>query len=76
MAPSVDTIKQPHVSGNLKDEGGANLDITLGLSPSEKVVVTLVAQQNFDKDLNLYSPNTGTSGPNDWNAFLSASWYF
>lgn len=65
-----------YFSGDLDGEGGANLDITLGWAPAEKVVATLVIQQNFDKDLNLYNPSSGTSGANDWNVFANASWYF
>ncbi|WP_455197045.1 hypothetical protein [Kaarinaea lacus] len=65
-----------YFSGNLDGEGGANLDLTLGWSPATKVVATATLQQNFDKDLNLYNPSTGSSGANDWNIFASASWYF
>ncbi len=65
-----------YFSGDLDGEGGANLDITIGWSPADKVVATATLQQNFDKDLNLYNPSTGTSGANDWNIFASASWYF
>lgn len=65
-----------YFSGDLDGEGGANLDLTLGWSPAAKVVATATLQQNFDKDLNLYNPSTGSSGANDWNIFVSASWYF
>jgi hypothetical protein len=51
--------------------------VTLGWSPAESVVATLVLQQNFDEDLNLYKYQSGSaSGANDCNVFASASWYF
>jgi len=66
-----------YFSGDLSGEGAANLDLTLGWAPAEKVVVTATLQQNFDKDLRLYVPNTGSSsGANDWNIFVSGSIYF
>ena len=66
-----------YFSGDLEGEGGANVDVTLGWSPSETVVATLLLQQNFDKDLNLYKYQSGAaSGANDWNVFASATWYF
>ena len=66
-----------YVSGDLDGEGGANIDVTLGWSPQDKAVATLVIQQNFDKDLNLYNPNPGSSsGANDWNIFANYTWYF
>jgi len=66
-----------YFSGDLSGEGGANLDLTLGWTPADAVVVTGTLQQNFDKYLNLYQFNPGaSSGPNDWNVFVSASLYF
>jgi len=66
-----------YVSGDLDGEGGANIDVTLGWSPQEKAVATLVLQQNFDKSLNLYNPNPGSSsGANDWNIFANYTVYF
>ncbi|TVZ41643.1 hypothetical protein P886_0991 [Alteromonadaceae bacterium 2753L.S.0a.02] len=65
-----------YLAGDLEGEGAANLDITVGWSPADTVVVTLLMQQNFDKDLNFYTPSKSTSGANDYNLFLSASWYF
>ena len=66
-----------YVSGDLEGEGGANIDVTIGWSPQDAVVATLVIQQNFDKDLNLYSSGPGSSsGANDWNVFANCTWYF
>lgn len=65
-----------YLAGDLDGEGAANLDITVGWSPTDTVVVTLLMQQNFDKDLNFYTPSRSTSGANDYNIFLSASKYF
>lgn len=66
-----------YVGGDLDGEGGANLDITIGGSPSATTVATVTFQQNFDKDLKLFSPSVGaSSGANDWNVFASVSFYF
>ena len=66
-----------YLSGDLDGEGGANLDITVGGSPSDKTVLSVTLQQNFDKDLKLFSPSPGASGgPNDWNIFANISFYF
>jgi len=66
-----------YVSGDLSGEGGANIDITLGWTPAEKVVATATLQHNFDKDFGLYNLSPGaSSGPNDWNIFASVSFYF
>ena len=66
-----------YLSGDLDGEGGANLDVTVGGSPSDKTVLSVTAQQNFDKDVKLFSPSPGaSSGPNDWNIFASLNFYF
>ncbi|MEH6551747.1 MAG: hypothetical protein V7711_08355 [Pseudomonadales bacterium] len=65
-----------YVSGDLEGEGGANLDVTVGGSITQKILVTGTFQQNFDKDLKLFNPSTGSSGPNDWNIFLAVNFYF
>jgi hypothetical protein len=65
-----------YFSGDLDGEGGANLDITVGGSVSEKIVITAVFQQNFDKHLKLHSPSNSSGGPNDWNIFANVNFYF
>jgi hypothetical protein len=65
-----------YFNGDLDGEGGANLDITVGGSVTESIVITTTFQQNFDKDLNLFNPSTGSSGPNDWNIFAAINFYF
>lgn len=66
-----------YIAGNLKGKGGANIDLTLGWTPADRMVVTATLQHNFDKNLSLYIPNPGaSSGPNDWNLFISTSFYF
>ena len=66
-----------YVSGDLKGEGGANIDVTIGWTPAEQVVATATLQHNFDKDFGLYNLSPGaSSGPNDWNIFASVSFYF
>jgi len=66
-----------YLSGDLDGEGGANFDLTVGGSPTEKTVIAVTFQQNFDKDLKLFSLTPGaSSGPNDWNIFANISFYF
>ena len=65
-----------YLSGDLDGEGGANLDITVGGSVTEKIVVTVVFQQNFDENLRLHTPSTSSGGPNDWNIFANVNFYF
>ncbi len=65
-----------YFAGDLDGEGGANVDVTIGGSPSETVVVTAVIQKNFDKDFNGFRRPGAPPGANDWNIFVSASWYF
>ena len=65
-----------YFSGDLSGEGGAALDLTTGWAITPTIIATATFQQNFDKDLKLYSPRTGTSGPNDWNLFANVSYYF
>jgi hypothetical protein len=66
-----------YFAGDLKGEGGANLDVTLGWTPAKNVVAQMVLQQNFDKDLNIYKYQPGAAGgANDWNVFAYANWYF
>lgn len=65
-----------YFAGDLDGEGGANLDMTVGWSITPTTVATATFQQNFDKDLKLFNPGSGSSGANDWNVFASVSWYF
>jgi hypothetical protein len=65
-----------YVAGDLKNSGGAALDLTTGWSITPTIVAAATFQQNFDKDLKLYTPSTGTSGANDWNLFANVSFYF
>lgn len=65
-----------YFAGDLKGEGGAALDMSMGWSITPTVLAVATFQQNFDKDLKLYQPTTGTSGANDWNVFANVSWYF
>lgn len=68
-----------YLSGDLDGEGGANIDLTVGGSITERLVMTGVFQHNFDKNFN-YHPRAGsgnnTSGTNDWNIFINLNWYF
>lgn len=65
-----------YFSGDLDGEGGANLDITIGGSVTETILLSATFQQNFDKDLKLFSPSIGASGANDWNLFANINFYF
>jgi len=65
-----------YFSGDLDGEGGANLDVTAGWAVTPTIIATATFQQNFDKNLKLFNPSSGTSGANDWNLFASVSWYF
>ena len=65
-----------YFSGDLKSEGGANVDLTIGGTPVEAVVVTATFQRNFDKDFRGFRRAGGPAGANDWNLFVSASFYF
>lgn len=65
-----------YFSGDLDGEGGGALDLTTGWSITPKFLAIATFQQNFDKDLKLYNPGTGTSGANDWNLFINLNYYF
>ena len=66
-----------YIAGDLDGNGGGALDLTTGWSITPKLVASATFQQNFDKDLKLYTPTPGaSSGPNDWNLFVNFSWYF
>jgi len=65
-----------YFAGDLDGSGAANVDITLGWTPAAKWVVTGVFQQNFDKNFQGFRRPGVVSGANDWNLFLSASYYF
>ena len=65
-----------YFSGDLKNEGAANVDLTLGGTPVEAVVVTATLQKNFDKNFQGFRRGSSPSGANDWNIFISASFYF
>jgi len=65
-----------YFAGDLKGEGGAALDVTMGWSVMPTVIAVATFQQNFDKNLKLFNPGNGSSGANDWNLFASVSWYF
>jgi hypothetical protein len=41
------------------------------------MILAATFQQNFDKDLKLYTPSYGSSsGANDWNLFANVNYYF
>lgn len=65
-----------YFAGDLDGEGGANLDLTTGWSITPTIVATATFQQNFDKNLKIFHPSSGTSGANDWNLFASVNLYF
>ena len=65
-----------YFSGDLDGEGAANVDVTVGWMPSDRWVVTGLVQKNFDKDFQGFRRPGVVSGSNDWNLFVSASYYF
>ena len=65
-----------YFAGDLDNEGAANLDVTVGWSPADRWVVTGLFQKNFDKDFQGFRRPGVISGSNDWNVFVSASYYF
>ena len=65
-----------YFAGDLDGEGGANVDVTIGGSVTERILITTTFQQNFDKDLKLFNPSVGSSGANDWNIFAAVNFYF
>ena len=65
-----------YFSGDLDGSGGANVDVTVGWMPTDKWVVTGVFQKNFDKNFQGFRRPGVVSGANDWNLFVSASYYF
>jgi len=65
-----------YFSGDLDGEGGAALDLTTAWSITPTTILMATFQQNFDKDLKLYSPSHGSSGANDWNLFANVNFYF
>ena len=66
-----------YVAGDLEGSGGAAVDITTGWSITPTIIAGATFQQNFDKDLKLYTPTPGaSSGANDWNLFANVTFYF
>jgi len=65
-----------YFAGDLDGEGAANVDLTLGWAPADRWVVTGVLQKNFDKNFQGFRRPGVISGANDWNLFVSGSFYF
>jgi hypothetical protein len=52
------------------------VDLTTGWSITPTTLLVATFQQNFDENLKLYKPSTGSSGANDWNLFAHIDFYF
>jgi len=65
-----------YFAGDLDGEGAANVDLTVGWAPAARWVVTGVFQKNFDKNFQGFRRPGVISGANDWNLFISGSYYF
>lgn len=64
------------VSGDLKNEGAGNIDITLGGSITPATIWALTVQKNVDIDLRSFRRGPGTGLKNDYNIFVNVNSYF
>lgn len=64
------------VSGDLKNTGAGNFDITTGGEITPTVLWGATLQKNLDEDLLSYRRGRDTGFTNDWNAFFNVTTYF
>jgi len=64
------------IDGELKKEGSANLDITMGGAITDGVMWALTYQKNYDIDLLSFRRGADTGATNDQNIFLNITTYF
>ena len=64
------------VSGELRDEGSGNFDLTTGGPITDTVMWAVTFQKNLDVDLLTFRRGEDTGVKNDWNAFLNITTYF
>ena len=64
------------VSGNIKNEGAGNIDVTTGGSITPTMLWSLTLQKNVDIDLRSFRRGPSTGLTNDWNVFVNISSYF
>lgn len=64
------------ISGDLKNEGSGNFDLTIGGAITPTMFWGVTYQKNFDKNLSTYRRGQNTGLTNDQNIFISITTYF
>ncbi len=63
-------------TGDLKNDGSGNIDVTTGGEITSTVLWALTFQKNVDVDLNSFRRGRDTGLKNDWNMFFNITMYF